>query len=191
VKRWIFTGFRPFLEYDYNPSWEVARSAARTIDGQAHLLKVDFEAAREAHRVYENDGTPGLIVHLGLAARRDHVAFERFAHNIFGMRDDRPQESETDDALVEGGDLALQTELKLGRLVEAYHAHAPDGLPPAEISRDAGAFVCNATYYHSLRAFSSAPVDVLFVHVPMLKPTEAVDLGETLANALAAELASG
>lgn len=183
--RVVLTGFEPFLEYDYNPSWDVAQAAAAVHSAQAHLLAVDFESAPEAHLVFEQDGTPGLLVHFGVAARRDHVAFERFAHNICGARDDRRQVDESREELVEGGPLALQTDVRLGRLVERYGELAGAEVPLAEISRDAGTYVCNAAYYHSLRAFHDSPIDVLFIHVPMLEPDRARRLGAHLAQVLA------
>ena len=180
--RVVWTGFEPFLEYDYNPSWDVAQTAAESLDAQAHQLPVDFESASDAHRAYEGDSTPGLLVHVGVAARRDYVAFERFAHNVHGVRDDRPQTSEGRDELVPHGPLAMQTEVLLGRLVDRYVEYGSADLPRAEISRDAGTYVCNAAYYHSLRAFEGSPVNVLFIHIPMMDVERARRLGMHLAR---------
>lgn len=186
--RIVFTGFEPFLEYDYNPSWDIASAAADELGAQAHELPVGFEAARRAHEVLVDDGMPGILVHVGLAARYEFVKFERFAHNVLGGRDDVEQTRDGHDALVDGSDLALQTRLHLGPLVERFNEMSSAEGPPAEISRDAGTFVCNAAYYHSLLAFRDSPVDVLFVHVPMVDPDAAKVLGRNLARALSPQV---
>ncbi|MBA2663606.1 MAG: hypothetical protein H0U74_15055 [Bradymonadaceae bacterium] len=196
----IFTGFAPFDVHDYNPSWDVARAAADAMAGavgaagefahvDAHLLGVDFDTAERFARqaLGEPCDGPRLLVHIGLAARRTCVAFEHAAHN----RRSDVSGAELSDAncpgeLVEGAPGRLQTALLVDELVARFEALIQGkNLPRAELSQDCGAYVCNATYYHSLQATAEARLsgqmcEALFVHVPLISAPEAAELGGVL-----------
>ncbi len=161
----LFTGFEPFGEHAYNPSWDVACAAAQAIDATAELLAVTFEAAQEvATRSLHYD----LVVHIGVAAYRQEICFERFAHNWFAHTEDSAPER-----IVVDGPAALECALALDALAATLGAR---------VSHDAGTYVCNATLYHALIARGRD--GAMFVHIPMVTPDEARDIGRRIAASL-------
>lgn len=186
---YVFTGFGPFLDYDYNPSLDVARALAEHFEGRFFELDVSFDAARDAF--VKCGGTDGVtLVHLGLAAKRDCLGIERFAHNVRGERDDLPEQVTPDHGpLIEGAPLAYQTSIKVGEWVTHYEriraemASGEPEAPEARVSRDAGTYVCNAVYYHSLHgARDCSGVDILFIHLPELSPDHAPRVARIIAQ---------
>jgi len=170
--RWVFTGFTPFLEHDFNPSWPAAEAAAEALSGEAHLLQVTFEdAALDAANLVASDTR---LIMFGLAAARTNLEFERFAHNIQGE----------DGVLVPDGPLALQTSLPLKSWQNTWNLSAD--LPQAAISRDAGDYVCNALYYHALwLGCSLENFECVFVHLPTLNEVNARAVGQRVAEVCA------
>lgn len=163
----FFTGFGPFGDVTYNPSWDCAQAAARVSDGIAELLPVTLDAARE-----QLDSTPdaALRIHFGVATRRDWVSLERYAHNWWkDLGEVRPRR------LLEGAPVALESAVPL-----SDWAGALDGAADLEwrVSHDAGTYVCNATLFHTLRHTG----DALFVHVPPVEPDIAVAIGEAIGS---------
>jgi pyroglutamyl-peptidase len=169
----LFTGFEPFGSHAFNPSSVVAQAAATASGGSFELLPVSFAAARAAGEVSAHYDT---VVHIGLAAATAWVRLERFAHNLRMEADHPEQESDPDSVLrlEEAGPLALETVVPLSALRQCLTSGWD-----VRHSRDAGTYVCNATYYWSLRL--SRASRVLFVHVPAWNEHQARLFGETLA----------
>lgn len=199
----IFTGFEPFGEHDYNPSWTAAQAAARACTGahltaQAQQLPVTFEVARAAPAAIfaEIPHThAALVLHLGLAAARSAICLERYAHNTRGYTPDNAGDAGSDaapyDVLEAEGPAARETLMPLELLIDlmrdiGHPAHA-------ELTRDPGDYVCNATYYAALaeverRRAAGLAADALFVHVPSLSAAQADAVGQALGRAVAAWL---
>jgi pyroglutamyl-peptidase len=172
-----FTGFEPFGEHEFNPSAVVAEEAARAAGATFELLTVTFDAARkagEASRDYD------LVVHVGLAAATPWIRLERFAHNLRMAADDPGQERDPDAvrALDEAAPLALATTVDIGKLRRALVADWD-----VRHSRDAGTYVCNATYFWTLRLVPSARA--VFVHVPAWSAEESARFGAALGREIA------
>ena len=169
-----FTGFEPFAGLDYNPSWEAAHGAAEAVDATAELLEVTFEAAQV---IPPND--VDIVVHFGLARRREDVCLERYAHNWWATLEE-PRALHRIDP---DGEVALECALPLAEIADEL-----DGTLELtwRVSHDAGPFVCNATLYHSLARFGLKRA--LFVHIPDVPPADARELGQALAECLTRQL---
>lgn len=169
----LFTGFDIFGPHDFNPSSVAAESAAAAASATYELLTVSFEDARRfAAGVADYD----LILHLGLAARTNWVRLERYAHNIRMVSDDAAREDAPDAVRkLTRGPVAFETNVDLRALREGL-VDRWDVRP----SRDAGTYVCNATYYHSLAAAASSGTGVVFIHVPMWDRETAESFGRDL-----------
>lgn len=166
----LFTGFEPFGELDYNPSWDAAQAAAEAVDGTAVLLPVTFDAAREAPAQARDFD---FVVHFGVSSHPDPgVRLERYAHNWW--RDDHHEHPERID---EDGPSAVECGLQLGRLARALDGSAD---LPWVVSHDAGTYVCNATFYHSL--VERGPDRAMFIHVPQVDLETAREIGRALAR---------
>lgn len=168
---WLFTGFGPFGDVSYNPSWDAAQAAAEVVDASAELLPVTFDAARAlAERPCDRE----LVVHFGVAKQRDDVCLERYAHNWrTELGEVRPQRLQPD------GPVALECPAALDELAATL-----DGAADLHwrVSHDAGTFVCNATLYFAIAANHPA----IFVHIPPTDALTARAIGQALATVLAA-----
>ena len=194
----VVTGFEPFGGHARNPSEEVARSAAAALReagwprARAEALEVTYRAASGyAAGMLEDrsaDEGPVVVVHVGLAAGLfgADFALEVVAHNLRGAVPDNEGvaagEGRALEPLVSGAALARRGELPVGRLQEAL---GRKGLR-AKLSLDAGLYVCNAIYFHTLEALERGGHGqrALFVHVPMLDETMARSRGQALGEAL-------
>lgn len=156
---WIFTGFEPWGTVTYNPSWDVAKACAEEIGGQAILLPVEFEVAKEIDRFVDPDAAN--VIHFGVAVTRDKICVERYAHNLDNQN--RRLEDE--------GPVARETSRDVRALATLI-----DGVE----SRDAGCFVCNATYYTSL----ARNLERLFIHIPPVDASNAPAMGIRIASGL-------
>ena len=118
-------------------------------------------ALREAVRVAE----PEVVICFGQADGRSGISVERFAHNL-----DEAATSDNDEAPGSGaaidplGPAAYASTLPVDAIVEALRAR---GLP-AEVSRDAGGFLCNHVFYVLMQSLKPGRCGG-FVHVPPLE----------------------
>lgn len=187
----IVTGFGPFGDHRYNPSTDAARALADTHRIDAHFLPVTYTtAAQFATAHLQASSGPLLFIHLGLATTRDEICFERLAHN---ERDATPDQLEErhQSLLPDSQPVADEphhrrsTGLDLHSLVDSFNGRRPTDLPVARVSDHCGSYVCNALYYHSLRACEQASprqTDALFIHIPHLTPPRARRLGRMLGS---------
>lgn len=182
--RILVTGFAPFGEDEENPSWE----AARALDGSdcegARLLAVRLPvswgraAAMVADAVQER--RPVAVIMAGLAAGRAGIAVEEVFVNTRNGRDDAGIEAH-EAPVVAGGPTAIGATVAVAAIVRDLRAA---GIP-ADPSRSAGTYVCNATAYAVLQGGPGVPVG--FVHVPatpamvVLRQARAAALGREVA----------
>jgi pyroglutamyl-peptidase len=152
----LVTGFEPFGEHAVNPSALIAKS----FDGV--VLPVSFARAADALRVAIDERDPDVVVCLGLADGDTAISAERFAHNIeeadvIDNDGARGSGAEIDPA----GPLALRSTLPVDAIVAALRE---EGFP-AEISRDAGGYLCNHIFYVLMQTLDPKRIGG-FVHVP-------------------------
>jgi pyroglutamyl-peptidase len=150
----LVTGFEPWAEHDANPSQRIAEH----FDGV--VLPVSYARAAAALRAAIDERDPDLVIAFGLAEKRETIAVERYAHNL-----DEADTADNDAAKGSGaeidpaGPLALRSTLPVDAIVAALK----EGGIPAEVSRDAGGFLCNHVFYRLLQQREGG-----FVHVPPL-----------------------
>ncbi len=166
--RILLTGFEPFAEFPSNPSQRIIETLssekARGQDLFTAVLPVD---GRQVKRILSNlidEFRPTSVVSLGLANGRERLSLERVAFNLlnFSVPDNggwRPQGEE----IIPGGPRVYFSGLPLRRLFVRLRNNGV----PAEISNNAGAFLCNETFFllahHSAgwRKFRGG-----FIHLP-------------------------
>jgi pyroglutamyl-peptidase len=156
VKRVLVTGFEPFGEHAINPSALVANA----FDGV--VLPVSYARAADALQVAIDDADPEVVLCFGLADKRTKISVERFAHNL-----DEASTIDNDEAPGSGkeidpaGPLAFRSTLPVDEIVAALEA---EGIP-AEVSRDAGGFLCNHVFYVLMQTLDPKRIGG-FIHVP-------------------------
>ena len=150
----LVTGFEPWGEHEVNPSQLLAERLGGVV------LPVSYARATDALRAAIDERDPDLVIAFGLAEKRDTISVERYAHNL-------DESSTTDNDAANGsgaeidpaGPLALRSTLPVDAIVAALTGA---GIP-AEVSRDAGGFLCNHVFYRLLQVREGG-----FVHIPPL-----------------------
>ena len=191
----LVTGFGPFPGVAVNPTQALALALdGRSVNGAAVCARVlDVSFARAAQQLAQAvlATQPVALLHLGVAAGSTEIRLEGHAVNrIAADRPDIDGASPSDPRIDphQPLDAALAPWLDLPSLADRLNRR---GLP-AQISDDAGRYVCNALYFASLAAQSQAvvPRPCLFVHVPLIDGEgwtlqRLVDAAEGLISALA------
>ena len=155
MTRVLVTGFEPFGENDVNPSALIAEAL------EGVILPVSYERAADELRRAVGERLPDLVVCFGLAVDRTAITVERYAHNL-----DEASTTDNDGAAGSGspidatGPLALASTLPVDEIVAALRAEEI----PADVSRDAGGYLCNHVLYALLRSGTRGG----FVHLPPL-----------------------
>ena len=156
MTRVLVTGFEPFGEHAVNPSALVAKS----FDGV--VLPVSYARAADALHDAIEAADPDIVLCFGLADDRAKVSVERFAHNL-----DEASTTDNDGSPGSGkeidpaGPLAFRSTLPVDDIVASLEA---EGIP-AEVSRDAGGFLCNHVFYLLMQTLDPNRIGG-FVHIP-------------------------
>jgi len=166
----VVTGFEAFGGHPSNPSEEIAKSVdGRVIGGhavRAAILPVHHaDAARAAARLLD-EHDPAAVLHVGLAAGRARLAFERVAVNVMDYEcPDNAGYQARGEPCVAGGPVAYLSTLPIPAIVDAL---AREGIP-AYLSNTAGTYLCNQTLYGTLHAIATGRrrVQAGFMHVPL------------------------
>jgi pyroglutamyl-peptidase len=178
VRKVLVTGFEPFGGHDRNISQEVAQrfEAVNALTDpwtgevfplvcETAVLSVDAEGSMEvAQRLRKGDAWDAVL-HLGLCERCDVPRLERLARDALDMRiPDNAGRQERGASLDGGGDRGCWVDPTIWPIESFSH--------PYELSTNAGAFLCNETYFRTLEALSATnsglplPSPCLFVHLP-------------------------
>lgn len=168
----LVTGFGPFPGVPDNPTARLARR----LDGRAYaestvhalVLDVSYDrAAQQVRTAVAARGLPWRVVHFGVASGAHCVRVEMQAVNRKAASIADVDGQLCDAATIDPRyplDAALTTSVDAHRLAAALNGQGV----LAEVSDDAGRYVCNATYFQSLAWLATVGVEVpcLFVHVP-------------------------
>lgn len=159
MTRLLVTGFEAFGEHEVNPSQLLAQELGGVV------LPVSYGRAAEALRAAVRDAEPDVVLCFGLADTRTAIGVERFAHNLDEAATTDNEAAAGSGAEIEpGGPLAVASTLPVDAIVAALRAQEI----PAEVSRDAGGFLCNHVFYVLMRALDGGRIGG-FVHVPPLE----------------------
>jgi pyroglutamyl-peptidase len=171
--RVLLVGFGPFPGAPRNPSAVlVKRLASRrrpALAGTvrtAHVFATTYAAVdNELPRLFA--GNPDIVLMFGLAARRRHLCIETQARNTRSIlfpdvRGYRPARG----VIASGEPAALRGGAPFARLLAAARA----ARMPSRLSRDAGRYVCNYSYWRALALAGRGrgPL-VQFIHIPRIR----------------------
>ncbi len=175
--RVLVTGFGPFPGVPDNASGSMmtvlaASAAAPGIQHATAIVPVTWAEARTVVREAVARVKPDAILHFGVSKRLTGFEIETRAINISGPKEDHAGVVRPGKPLQRSGDAFLQATLPPLPLLRALRQ---SGLP-AQLSKDAGRYLCNALFYWSLSdAGASGPL-VSFVHMPAFDPEAKVQL---------------
>jgi mutator protein MutT len=177
VKSVLVTGFEPFGGHVANVSGEVAKGlgllealhhpwsqeqfpVAVTVD----VLSVDAEGARRTAKRLKNGEQYDAVLHLGLCERCEVPQIEVLARDRLEMRIPDNLGRQVRNTTVDGGG-------DRGAWIDPSIWPKEVFNTPFHLSQDAGSFICNETFFHTLKAMQQPsptvlPTTCLFVHLP-------------------------
>src|SRR5262252_2764589 len=166
----LMTGFGPFPGVPVNATMrllpELAQRAPRLFPGvgfSTGVLAAEWLAAPLQLDRLLLATRPDLVLHFGVSQRARGFEIEFRARNACSALPDACGALAADGKLHPHGAEHLATSLPVRHIVTRLRWR---GIP-AFLSRDAGAYLCNATLYHSLLRAGSAPGRrVGFIHIP-------------------------
>jgi len=173
--RILIAGFGPFPGAPFNPSALLTAALARKrrpalaeIEIESHIFATAYTAVdRDLRRLLVRK--PDAVLIFGLAASRPHVCVETRARNAVSLLS--PDESGRHPlrATIDKSKPPSRT----GNAPSAYLLNAlrRSGIS-AHLSRDAGRYLCNYTYWRALQHVEGKRPLVQFVHIPRIATKE-------------------
>lgn len=166
--RLLVTGFGPFPTMPRNPSAALAervaaspRWALHRIDARCHILTTAYAAIGGELAPALDEGADALLM-IGVAGRARRVRIETRATSRRSLL--------FPDASGERPDLPTAPRVEAARRTMLAGPTALDLLVRRGVgcclSRDAGRYLCNASYFHALGRMPSA----IFIHIPKPSP---------------------
>lgn len=174
--RVLLTGFEPFGGSDVNVSmdvvnaltdamvvedpWSTLRASSQPISVEVERLVLSVDAAGSmavANRISSGE-TWDAVLHLGVCGSCTVPRLETLAADRLAMRIPDNAGRHIESSTLSGhGDLPSTTPVK-----HWFQSWQTD----AELSTDAGAYLCNETLYRSLEANLDRTMPILFLHLP-------------------------
>ncbi|KAM9620378.1 pyroglutamyl-peptidase 1 isoform 1-T3 [Morphnus guianensis] len=181
---WIFTslpGFGPFGEHAVNASWiavqELEKLGLRDdVDLHVYEVPVEYQTVQRLIPALWKKHSPQLVVHVGVSGMATTVTLEKCGHNVGYKGLDNCRFCPGSQCCVEGGPECIDSIIDMDTVCKRVSALGLD--VTVTISKDAGRYLCDFTYYTSLYQSRGRSA---FVHVPPLgKPYTAEQLGRAL-----------
>jgi pyroglutamyl-peptidase len=166
----LITGFDPFNGETINPAFEAIKLLPDTILN-VNLIKLEiptvFKKSIEYIEKVIEKIKPDIIILVGQAGGRSSITVERVAINIDDTNiKDNEGNMPIDIKIKEDGENAYFSNLPIKLIVEKMI----NNNIPANISNDAGTFVCNHVMYGTLYLISKKYNNIksCFIHVPYI-----------------------
>jgi pyroglutamyl-peptidase len=167
----LLTGFGPFPTVAANATSilvpRIAEATRRAVPGiavAAHILPTEWEASLCLLDELTSRLRPTIALHFGVSGRAAGFEIETRGRNRCSQSEDAAGRMPQDDCISPGGPEYLPATLPAAHIVGRLRQR---GLP-AQLSRDAGGYLCNALLYRSLEISraSGTPGRSGFVHLP-------------------------
>jgi pyroglutamyl-peptidase len=167
--RVLVTGFGPFPGIERNASEALVLSVGRSeapprLDVATAIIPVAWAEARSFARRAIAGFEPHAVLHFGVSKRAATFEIETRAFNRSGPKEDAAGVVRPAAPLIHAGRPVFKSSLPPLALLRALRASGY----PAELSRDAGRYLCNAVFYWSLADGEAHGRLVSFIHMPAL-----------------------
>ncbi|XP_078314756.1 pyroglutamyl-peptidase 1-like [Crassostrea virginica] len=185
----LITGFGPFGEHSINASWIAVQNVKKRnlladLDVHIQEIPVDYQEVSQVVPALWKQKNPQLVVHVGVSGLANKITLEQQGHNAGYHRKDVKGQTPPKECCREEGEECLSAGIDMSRISEEINK-AENELQ-AEVSHDAGRYLCDFSFYVSLSIDKSR---CAFIHVPPLnQPYTEDQLGEGLALAIRAML---
>ncbi|XP_047446670.1 pyroglutamyl-peptidase 1-like [Mugil cephalus] len=177
----VVTGFEPFGEHTVNSSWTAVQELKRIGLGEAVDLyvcevPVEYQAVQRLLPALWEEHQPQVVIHVGVSGLATTLTLEQCAHNNGYKRLDNCSFCPASQCCVEDGPECIKSVLDMDTVCKKVN-DSNIGIA-VSVSKDAGRYLCDYTYYMSLYLGQGHSA---FVHVPPLgKPYSSQDLGRGL-----------
>ncbi len=169
--RVLLTGFGPFPGVPLNPSALLVKALARrrrpafaAITRTTHVFATAYEAVdRDLPKLFAQK--PDIILMFGLAGSRRHVCIETRARDAVSLLYPDASGHRPERGVIVRGGRMLQGRAPFADLLGALRSSAI----PARLSRDAGRYLCNYSYWRALDRAGNGHALVQFVHIPRVR----------------------
>jgi pyroglutamyl-peptidase len=170
----LITGFGPFPGAPFNPTMPLVhhltrlhRPALRDVRLVGHVFETSYAAVdRDLPRLIAQH-QPDALLMFGVATRRKQLSIEMRARNALALLPDASG-SVLPRRTIEPGALDLRLPVPHHKLLAA----ARSCRVPAQLSRDAGRYLCNYVCWRGASAAKTGgPKLAAFIHVPQLPRT--------------------
>ena len=170
--RVLLTGFGPFPGVPVNPSAVLVKALARrqrpALAGTArttHIFATTYEAVdRDLPKLFAQK--PDIVLMFGLAGSRRHVCIETRARNAVSLLyPDASGHRAVRGVIVPDGRRALKGSAPFADLLGALRGSAI----PSRLSRDAGRYLCNYSYWRGLERANGGDPLVQLIHIPPVR----------------------
>jgi pyroglutamyl-peptidase len=172
VTRVLLIGFGPFPGAPVNPSASLVKQLARRRRPALAALDITTHAFATAYAAVDHDlpkllaAKPDIILIFGLAARRRQLCIETRARNAVSLlfpdtHGFRPRHG----VIARGRPSSRNGNAPFVRLLGAARSRAVS----VRLSRDAGRYLCNYSYWRALERSGGSLVQ--FVHIPSARLT--------------------
>ena len=168
--RILLTSFDPFAGETLNVSREVANQVPAPADVELFRVDVPVTFADCAVKVMGevNAVDPDAVLILGQAGGRKRITIEKWAVNLDDARiPDNSGAQPTAKRIIEDGPEKIETMFDLENMMCGLKKRGLE----AEVSVDAGRFVCNHLFYKVLAQLrkKESPAKAGFVHLPYIR----------------------
>ncbi len=173
----LLTGFGPFPSVGANatsvlvpPLAEAAQRALGGVRIAAYILPTEWASSLGLLQELIDDLRPTVALHFGVSSRATGFEVETRGRNVCCLSEDAAGLLPADCCISVDGPDYLPTTLPASHIVTRLRRR---GLP-AQISRDAGGYLCNALLYRSLELARQhgRPQRTGFVHLPVTLVSE-------------------
>lgn len=184
-KKVIVTGFEPFGGHAVNSSWVAVQELEKLGLGEAvdlHVCEVpvEYQAVQDLLPSLWKEPQPQLVVHVGVSGLATTVTLEQCGHNKGYKRLDNCSFCPASQCCMDSGPDCIQSVLDMETVCKTVNGS--DLGVTLSVSKDAGRYLCDYTYYTSLYLGHGHSA---FIHVPPLgKPYSSQDLGRALQAAV-------
>ncbi|XP_012729082.2 pyroglutamyl-peptidase 1 [Fundulus heteroclitus] len=180
-KKVVVTGFEPFGSHAVNSSWVAVQELERLglgeeVDLHVCELPVDYLAVQNILPSLWKEHQPQLAVHVGVSGIATSVTLEQYGHNQGYQRLDNRSFCPASRCCMEDGPDEIRSVIDMDMVCKRVSG-SNIGIT-VSVSKDAGRYLCDYTYYTSLHQGQGRSA---FVHVPPLgAPYSSGELGRGL-----------
>lgn len=160
----LLTAFEQFGKISNNSSLEVVKNLTSNYEIHKVILPVKLHSSYQILKEEIKNFNPEVVILCGQAANRKVISIETTAKNIITKKVSDDDEVDVNNSvIIENASSCYYSKFPTEK---AFRRLASLGIP-AELSSDAGEYICNSLYFKTLHYHPNIPS--VFIHFPLYK----------------------